>query len=193
MFFTEKTFANCSHMPPKDCHAPKFREENFCKQPQKLKIYESFLPRKFPLFGQILSNMCVYAHNIMCCHPKTTPLTKPIRLQLRITLQYCYSTRVPSFQSSNLIGCRVNMAHMVCTATDLQQQAAHNNVNYGRRLKLFQEVRAVHKRHSNNYAGDSGHDMSMKLSPSCVATVAGLAGEMTGICDTQQPGPTMTQ
>ena len=30
------------------CHAPKFRKENFCEQPQNLKIRKSFLPQKFP-------------------------------------------------------------------------------------------------------------------------------------------------
>ena len=30
------------------CHVPKFRGENFCKEPQNCKIPKSFLPRKFP-------------------------------------------------------------------------------------------------------------------------------------------------
>ena len=32
---------------PKKRHAPKFRGENFCEQPQKHEIRKSFLPRKF--------------------------------------------------------------------------------------------------------------------------------------------------
>ena len=36
---------------------------------------------------------------------------------------------------------------VVCTATDLQQQAAHNSVNYGRWLKSLR-VKSVHKWHS---------------------------------------------
>jgi len=32
----------------KGCHAPKFRGEFFCKQPQNHEIRESLLPQKFP-------------------------------------------------------------------------------------------------------------------------------------------------
>ena len=39
--FMEKTFTDCSLVPPKD-HAP-----NFCEYPQNLKICKSFLPREF--------------------------------------------------------------------------------------------------------------------------------------------------
>ena len=40
----EKTFMDCSLVPPKDATTPK---ENFRKEPQNLEIHKSFLPRKF--------------------------------------------------------------------------------------------------------------------------------------------------
>ena len=69
---------------------------------------------------------------------------------------------------------------MVCAATDLQRQAAHNGINYGQWLRHFIKGSCINGAHKYQ---DSAHDLCVNLSP-CVATVTALAGEMTGICDT---------
>ena len=69
---------------------------------------------------------------------------------------------------------------VVCTATNLQQQAAHNGVNYGWCLKSLR-VKSVHKWHS--YTPQTQLMISAwSLVRVNVATVAALAGETTGIC-----------
>ena len=65
---------------------------------------------------------------------------------------------------------------------EVQQQGAHNSVNNGRWLKSL-HGKGMHKRHS--YALETQLMIWVwSLVHECVATVAVLAKEMTGKCDT---------
>ena len=62
--FTEKTFTNCSLVPPKDAMPPKFAEETCTNSHKTSKFEQVFFLESFPLYSEGISqNMHCAAHS----------------------------------------------------------------------------------------------------------------------------------
>ena len=114
--FCEEKLLRNAHLFANGCHAPKFRRENFCKQPQNLKICETFLPKRFPATWYVMQNMyCVCI--VVCTH-------------------VCYTSPV-MYTSSCLCGCfkiPSNLAHPIQA---LPLQNMEQGIPESRQLTLY--------------------------------------------------------